>query len=314
MILTVTVNPALDKNYIVPGFDPTGIHRVQTMSTVPAGKGVNVSRVLQALGVSTMATGFLGGLTGKQIEAGLKGAGVKHDFVRIRAESRLSILLLDADHEVHSEVIEPGPSIPPGAWKRLNKKILELAPKCSWVVFAGSPPPDTSPHIYFKLMEEVKALGIKVALDTRGPWLREGVLAKPDLIKPNWDEFQELVGPCYSTMQALDKARELVKEGLGMVVVSMGAKGALGVQTAGAYLVRQLPPIRLVSPVGSGDSLVAGILAKLQEGKDFPDALRFGLAVASSNAAHFGAGVFDSIQVAQLEAEISVEKIPVQEV
>ncbi|HHT69910.1 MAG TPA: 1-phosphofructokinase family hexose kinase [Firmicutes bacterium] len=309
MILTVTVNPALDKNYDVPGFALQGIHRVHSMSTVPAGKGLNVSRVLHNLGVATIATGFVGGFTGRQIEDGLDHLQVEHNFVRIRAESRSNCLIVDHNQDVHCEIKEPGPSIPRNAWKRLEKKIVELAPKCSWVVFAGSPPPDTQASIYVPLIRSVQALGIKVALDTRAPWLKEGIKAKPDLIKPNWEEFQELVGPCYSTVQGLGKARELVEQGLGTVVVSMGAKGAFAVNREGSYLVQELPPIKVISPIGSGDALVAGLLSKLEDDAPFDNAFRFGLAVACSNAAHFGAGIFDPVQVKSLEQEVTVDQV-----
>ena len=310
MILTVTVNPALDKSYIVPGFALTGIHRVQSMSVVPAGKGLNVSRVLKTLGVPTLATGILGGFTGKQIETSLKQFDVKHDFVRIQAESRSNALVIDHDYGIHTEIKEPGPIIPKNAWKRLEKKIMQLAVTCSWVVFAGSPPPDAPATFYLELIQRVPTLGVKVALDTRGPWLNEGIKAGPDLIKPNWEEYQELVGTCYSTVQALEKARLLVEEeGVGTVIISMGAKGALAVDRQHSYLVQQLPPIKVASPVGSGDTLVAGLLAKLRDGSDFTQAFRFGLAAASSNASHFGAGIVDLDQSAALEREIWVEKI-----
>lgn len=310
MILTVTVNPALDKNYSIPGFALTGIHRVESMSIVPAGKGLNVSRVLKTLGVPTVATGILGGFTGKQIETALKQLGVEDDFVQIRAESRSNSLVIDRHHSIHTEIKEPGPAIPKDAWKRLEKKIMQIAPTCSWVVFAGSPPPGAPSTLYYELIQKTQTAGVKVALDTRGPWLKEGIKACPDLIKPNWEEFQELVGPCYSTVQALEKAGRIVEEeGVGIVVVSMGAKGALAVDRQHSYLVQQLPPIKVASPIGSGDTLVAGLLAKLQDGWDFAPAFRFSLAAASSNASHFGAGVIDLDQTAALEHEIAVEQI-----
>ena len=310
MILTVTLNPALDKNYTVPDFSLHGIHRVAEMSTVPAGKGLNVSRVLKSLGTKTLATGIVGGYTGKQIEAGLEKLHVPYEFVRIQGESRSNILIYDPSQAIHSELKEPGPTIPKNAWRRLEQKIMTLAPLCSWVVFAGSPPPDAASDVYVPLIQVVKSLGVKVALDTRGPWLQTGIKAKPDLIKPNWDEFQELVGGCLSIKQGLEKAREVANAGIETVVVSMGAQGALAVHQGEGYLVNKLPPIEVVSPIGSGDTLVAGLLSKWQHSSDFPTALRFGLAVATSNAAHFGAGTFDPGEVPRLEQAITVERIP----
>ncbi|MCK9525383.1 MAG: 1-phosphofructokinase family hexose kinase [Limnochordia bacterium] len=309
MILTVTVNPALDKNYLVPGFGLSGIHRAQSMSIVPAGKGINVARVLKTLGVKTLATGIVGGYTGRQIEAGLKGLDVPYDFVRIRAESRANALIYDPQRKVHTELKEPGPDVPTDAWKRLEAKIMHLAPACSWVVFAGSPPPSTPAQVYAPLIRGVKALGVKVALDTRGPWLQEGVKAQPDLIKPNWEEFQELVGRCQSTMEGLSKARDLVNQGLATIVVSMGGQGAMAVHQGQSYLAEQLPPIEVMSPIGSGDTLVAGLLSQWVAGREFAGAFRFGLAAATSNAAHFGAGEFDPLQTEALDKAITINRI-----
>lgn len=310
MILTVTLNPALDKNYVVKNFALTGIHRVGKMSTIPAGKGLNVSRILHQLEVPTLATGVLGGHTGKLINSLLEAEGVGGDFVWIREESRCSILITDEVHKAHTEVIEPGPTIPQGAIGRLNSKLEELAPQSSWVVFSGSPPPTTTNKIYYNMINLVKKAGVKVLLDTRGPWLKEGIKAKPDLIKPNWHEFQELVGPCYSTMQAFEKAHDLVRQGVQTVVVSMGSKGALAVHGNKSYQIQNLPPIDVVSPVGSGDSLVAGLLAALNQGADFPTAFRQGVAIATSNAAYFGAGIFNAEQVANFQKQIVVEQVP----
>jgi tagatose 6-phosphate kinase len=311
MILTVTLNPALDKNYVVDNFALTGIHRVQSMSTIPAGKGLNVSRVLKQLEVPTVATGILGGHTGKLIQAKLNEEQVDNDFVWIRAESRCSILIVDQNKKAHTEVIEPGPSIPRGALARLSKKLEELAPTASWVVFSGSPPPDTSHQVYFNLIKLAQQAGAKVVLDTRGPWLKAGIEAQPDVIKPNWDEFQELVGPCYSTVQALEKAKKIVARGVNTVVVSMGSKGALAVHGEERYVIQSLPPIEVVSAVGCGDTLVAGLLATWHAGGGFAEALRDGSALATSNAAHFGAGIFDPQQVTALKKMITVEKIPI---
>lgn len=310
MILTVTLNPALDKNYVVKNFALTGIHRVGTMSTIPAGKGINVSRVLTKLGVPTKATGILGGHTGKLIDSLLIEEDVASDFVWIKAESRCSILITDQVQKAHAEVIEQGPTIPRGAITRLNRKLEELAPHCSWVVFSGSPPPNTTSLVYYNMINLVKKFGVKVLLDTRGPWLKEGINAKPDLIKPNWSEFEELVGPCYSTVQAFEKARDLVDEGIGGVVVSTGSKGALAIHGNKSYQIQNLPPIDVVSPVGSGDSLVAGLLAALSQGEDFPSAFRKGVALATSNAAHFGAGVFNPEQVAKIHEQLIVDQVP----
>lgn len=310
MILTVTLNPVLDKNYRIDNFALTGVHRVDHGVTRPAGKGINVSRILQRLQVPTQATGILGGYIGKLIEAELNREEVRNDFIWIKAESRLSILVVDSYRKTHTEIIEPGPHIPRGAYDRLSHKLHALAPDSDWVVFSGSPPPDAPATVYCRLIQVAQEAGAKVLLDTRGPWLKEGIKAKPDLIKPNWKEFLELVGPCYSTVQATKAARAIVARGVGGIIVSMGAKGAIAVHGERAYFSRPLPPVEVVSPVGSGDALVAGFLAKLHEGWDFAAALRFGLAVATASTTHFGTGGFDPHLAGQLAKKIAVDKIP----
>lgn len=310
MILTVTLNPSLDKNYILQDFTLNGIHRVQKMTALPGGKGINVSRVLASLNVPTKATGIVGGFTGKQIESQLKNENVSFNFVQIRAESRCNVLVFDEFNDVHCEINEPGPTIPSGAWTRLKNKLNQLAPSCSWVVFAGSPPPETSPKIYFQLIKQVQEFGVKVALDTRGQWLKEGIKAKPNLIKPNWEEFQELVGPVHSTVHAFKMARRIEALGVNTIVISTGSNGAFALHNSQAYGVRRLPDVQVVSPVGSGDSLVAGLLAKLNSGSNFTEALRHGLALGCSNASNFGAGLYDPEQVNSLYNQITLEELP----
>jgi len=310
MILTVTLNPSIDKNYIVQNFKLNGIHRAPKMMALPGGKGINVSRVLHSLGVPTKATGIVGGFTGKKIEKFLKKESVPYSFVQTRAESRTNILILDEFSDMHCEINEQGPSIPVGAWDRLYIKLKDLAPSCSWVVFAGSPPSETSPQIYYRLIKQVQEYGVKVALDTRGKWLEEGIKAKPNFIKPNWDEFQELVGPVHSTVHAFQQARRIEARGVDTIIISTGSNGALAIHDGQSYCVRSLPKIEVVSPVGSGDSLVAGFLAKFRNGSDFPEALRHGLALGCSNATNFGAGLFDLEEVNSLSQQIDLDELP----
>lgn len=310
MILTVTLNPALDKNFHIADFALRGVYRVENGITTPGGKGINVSRVLAQLGTATRATGILGGYIGKLIEAQLNQEGIVTDFVRIKEESRLSILVMDSERNTHTEIIEPGPHIPKGAYDKLNNKLRTLAPDCDWIVFSGSPPPNAPADIYCRFIETAKTGGAKVLLDARGPWLREGIKAKPDLIKPNWEEFLELVGPCHSTVQAVKAARGIVVRGVGGVIVSMGDKGAVAVYNGQAYFSRSLPAVEVLSPVGGGDTLVAGLVAKLNSGWDFPAALRFGLAVATASTTQLGAGEFDLNLAEQLARKISVDKTP----
>lgn len=310
MILTVTLNPVLDKNYLLDNFTVGGDHRLQHTTSMPAGKGINVSRILHRLKIPTLATGFLGGHVGRLIESELSKEGVPNDFLWFEAESRCSILIVDPLQATHTKLTEPGPHIPGDVYIELSTKLGQLAPGSDWVVFAGSPPPNAPADIYYRLIKRVRKSGVKVLLDTNGPWLKEGIKAQPDLIKPNWEEFLELVGSCYSTVQAIGHGRRLVEQGVGGVIISMGSKGALAVQDDQAYFSRPLPPVEVVSPIGGGDALVAGLLAKLQENWEFSQAFRFGLAVATASTAHFGTGIVDPQLASLLAKQITVEKTP----
>lgn len=310
MIVTVTLNPMLERNYQIERFSLTGVHEVSHCVTGPAGGGISVSRILRRLEVPTQATGILGGHLGRLIEAGLHKEEIPSDFVWIRAESRLGTLVVGDGGKIHTRIIEQGPRTPRGAFDRLSSKIEALAVKNHWVVLAGTPPPGAPAAIYARLIRSAQEAGAKVLLDTHGTWLREGIKAQPDLITPNWQEFLQLVGPCYSTVQAIKAARALVADGLGGIVVSMGARGALAVQAESAYFSRPLPTVDVISPVGGGSALAAGLTAKLQAGWDFAASLRFALAVAIAGTAHLGTGIFDPQLAAQLAKQIAVDKTP----
>ncbi len=310
MILTVTLNPILEKSYQIEQFRPAEVHETAFSVTGPAGGGITVSRILQQLEVPTLATGILGGHMGKFIETGLHKEKIRTDFVWFQGESRLATLVVDGLGKTHTQIIESGPTLPRGAYDRLSGKIRDYAPDSDWVVLAGSPPPDAPATIYARLAKVAQEAGSKVLLDTHGRWLKEGIKAAPDLIKPNWQEFLDLVGPRYSTVQAIKAARAIVARGVGGVIVSMGLNGAIAVQGERAYFSRPLPTVNAISPVGSGSALVAGLLAKLQLEWEFAAALRFGLATATASTTQLGTGCFNPQLAEQLAKQIEVAKTP----
>lgn len=308
MIVTVTLNPALDKTYSVADFALAGVFRVSKVQHLPSGKGLNVSRVLHTLGVPTMASGFLGGFTGKHIAQELDRLGIKHDFVWSNCESRQCIIVLNEEKGIHTELLEPGPFLAEEMFSHLEAKLDALAATTKWVSFSGSPPAGTPDDIFYHLIKQVKARGIKTVLDARGPWLQEGIKAGPEIIKPNWDEFQALGGPFSTTTAALWRAQEIVAGGVGLVLLSKGHEGAYAVSPAKVYFA-QIPAVKIVSAVGSGDALVAGFLAGLEENWSVATCLKFANAVAISNACNVGAGVIDLEQVRKLGSLITITEL-----
>lgn len=308
MITTVTPNVALDKYYLVPGFHLRGVHWVQQAHTLPSGKGLNVARVLHHLGVPVVSTGVVAGYTGQQVCHLLDLADQKHDFVWAEGESRLCLTVLDPANDVHTEILESGPVYTEQVADALQAAVHRLAAVSDYVAISGNPPTGTAANLLYHLVQTAKAAGAHVLLDAREDWLREGVKAQPHFIKPNWQEFTDLVGPCASVKEAVVRAEELLASGIELVLISLGASGALAVTSSGAWAVRP-PHVPVVSPVGCGDALVGGLLAAYAAGQPLLEALVFATSIAASNACHLGAGEFTDQQAEDFRTQVKVERL-----
>src|ERR671929_2255121 len=194
MIITVTLNTAIDKTLSVPNFRLGRRHRTVEQTTMPGGKGVNVARVLKTLGAPVIATGFAGGPTGTRIVEQLTQLSVLSDFVRIREESRTNTAVIDPTTGEQTEINERGPSVSEQEIELFVDKLLYLCKGASMCVFAGSLPRDVDVDIYARLIREVRRLGVATIVDTDGEPLRRAVRAEPDVISPNVLEAEELVG------------------------------------------------------------------------------------------------------------------------
>src|SRR5688572_32155508 len=194
MIITVTLNTAIDKTLSVPNFRLGRRHRTVEQTTMPGGKGVNVARVLKTLGAPVIATGFTGGPTGTRIVDQLTQLSVLSDFVRIREESRTNTAVIDPTNGEQTEINERGPKVSAQEVELFVDKLLYLAKGASMCVFAGSLPRDVDTDIYAGLIRELRRLGVTSVVDTDGDPLRCAVRAEPDVVSPNVLEAEELVG------------------------------------------------------------------------------------------------------------------------
>src|ERR1051325_1329710 len=194
MIITVTLNAAIDKSLSVPNFRLGRRHRTVDQTTLPGGKGVNVARTLKTLGQPVIATGFAGGATGTRIVEQLTAESILNDFVRIREESRTNTAVLDPTNGEQTEINERGPAVSPKELELFRDKLLYLARGADIVVFAGSLPREVEPDTYAKLIRELRAMGLVTVLDTDGEPLRQAVRAEPTVVSPNVLEAEELVG------------------------------------------------------------------------------------------------------------------------
>ena len=227
MIITVTLNAAIDKSLSVPSFQLGRRHRTVERRALAGGKGVNIARMLKTLGQPVIATGFQGGPTGTQIVAQLSEESILHDFVRIREESRTNTAVLDPTTGEQTEINEQGPKVDPDELEQFREKLLYLARGAAIVVFAGSLPRGVEPDFYAQLVRAMHKLDVMTIVDTDGEALRLAVRAEPDVVSPNVVEAEELVGHEFN-----DDADHA---GAVREIVSLGARSAIMTMPDGCW-------------------------------------------------------------------------------
>ena len=307
MITTVTLNTALDITYTIPQFQVNQLHRMHGYLSVPGGKGVNAARVLQTLGESVTATGYVAGYQGATLLAGLKSETISSDFIVLRnGETRRAITILDPTLGTSTELIEDGPTITEAELRELRLKVESLAKDSAWVLLCGSLPLGCPTSIYADLTEIAHHQGAKVALDARGDALREGLQGKPDLVKPNEHELAELAGISkdddHGTLQAISS---YMSNDTQLIVVSQGARGAL-VGYGGTFYRIQIPQVNAINPVGSGDSMMAGLVSALHRGQDIVEVLKRGAACGTANTLHTMAGKVTMQEIESIYKDIQI--------
>ncbi|WP_328692615.1 1-phosphofructokinase family hexose kinase [Streptomyces phaeochromogenes] len=303
MILTVTLNTALDITYRVRGLRPHTSHRVTEVIERPGGKGLNVARVLAALGHEVTVTGFVGGATGRAVQEQLTHtAGVVDALVPVAGPTRRTIAVADTATGDTTQLNEPGPSVTPAEWSAFQEAYEVLLRSASAVALCGSLPPGVPVGAYAQLVRTARALAVPVLLDTSGEPLRRGLAARPDIVKPNADELAELTGS-HDPSQATRDAR---RRGAHSVVASLGAEGLLARTPDGDW--RAAPP-RAVhgNPTGAGDSVVAGLLSGLVERLPWPERLARAVALSAASVLAPAAGEFDRSAYEELVNHVTVD-------
>ena len=316
MIITVTLNAAIDKTLIVPNFQPGRRHRTVEQGTLPGGKGVNVARTLKRLGVPVIATGFQGGPTGTRIVEALTAEQVLSDFVRIREESRTNTALLDPTNGIQTEINERGPQVSEAEVELFRDKLLYLASGAAIVVFAGSLPRGVDPTLYGDLVRDLRSTGVTVAVDAEGEVLNHAVRQGPAIISPNRREAEELVGYEFSgdaddeLIDALDAVRRLGPQE-ALITLPDGCAAALKDGQGTKIQRARIPQREAVAPIGAGDAFLAGFVAARYQGRSDADALRYAVACGADSTQRLGAGVVDAGEVARLSEMVEVAELQV---
>ncbi|MEU8775101.1 1-phosphofructokinase family hexose kinase [Streptomyces sp. NPDC048606] len=307
MILTVTLNTALDVTHRVPRLLPHTSHRVTGVTERPGGKGLNVARVLAALGHEVTATGFAGGPTGALVRELLAdGTGVVDALVPCAGATRRTLAVVDETTGDTTQFNEPGPQIDPAEWAAFLHRYTELAARARAVALCGSLPPGVPVGAYALLVRAARAAGAApVLLDTSGEALRRGVAARPEIIKPNAAELAELTG----SRDPLPATRAARRRGAHAVVTSLGPAGLLAATPDGTW--RATPPRPLSgNPTGAGDSAVAGLLSGLAEDLPWPARLTRAVALSAATVRSATAGDFDPGTYEEIAPQITAVPLP----
>jgi 1-phosphofructokinase/tagatose 6-phosphate kinase len=312
MIVTVTLNAAVDRTLTVPNFQRGQRHRASSALTLAGGKGINIARALKTIGVPVVATGLAGGRTGTRIVEELQSEAILNDFVRIDGESRTSTAVVDPAGSSYTEINEWGPSVTPAELAILLEKLEYLSQGADTVVFSGSLPRDVEAEFYGEAIRALSRQGIRTALDSEGEPLRFGVEAGPTIVSPNQREAEGLVGQELNDDEDYQLALERIRE--------MGARNVLITQETGCVAllrddgdVRRFravaPFVEPVSTVGSGDVLLAAYLAAQLGGRGVEESLRLAVAAGAASVLEVGAGIFDPRQASRLNGSVEVTEL-----
>jgi 1-phosphofructokinase family hexose kinase len=314
VILTVTLNAAVDRTVAVPNFRLARRHRAVESRTVAGGKGINVARALSLLGRPVIAAGFVGGPTGARVLEQLREESVLTDFTRIAAETRINLAVIDPTSGDQTEINERGPAVSPEEVKTLFERISYLSSGARICVLAGSLPPGAGDDLYARLVADLGRRGVPVVLDAEGEAMLAGVRAGASMVTPNEREAEELVGQEFADGSDLAQGLlELTRLGASEAAITRpeGCVAAVGEGAERRLLEVHTEPLEPVSTVGSGDAFVAGYVAARYEGRSAEDCLAYGVACGAESTQHFGAGTVDRNQVERLLGEVAVHDLEV---
>jgi 1-phosphofructokinase family hexose kinase len=318
VIVTVTLNAAIDRTLTVPNFQRGQRHRASAGVTLAGGKGINVARALKALGVPVVATGLVGGVTGTRIVEELTAEAILNDFVHIDGESRTSTAVVDPTGNTYTEINEWGPSVTKDELGILLDKLHYLTQGAELVIFAGSLPRDVPDAFYAEAIHDLARRHVLSVLDTEGEPLRLGVEAEPFLVSPNQREAEALVGQEFHDDEdfrlALDQVAELGPRNV-VITTDTGCVALLREEREARRFRAVAPRVDPVSTVGSGDVLLAAFVAARHAGRSPEDALRAAVAAGAAATLDVGAGRFDPRQAGRLQAGVEISALePVEAV
>ncbi len=310
MIATVTLNPSLDEWMELPALRVGTLNRAGSFARYPGGKGINVSRVVHELGGRTCAFGLAGGEDGAILRHRLDQLGIRHDFVAVEGSTRNNYKIRTRAPRALTEINTAGPWVSRAYLQTVATRVLASRPRPACVVLSGSLPPGVPTVVYQRWIDASRRRNIPTVLDASGAALRQGVRARPWLMKPNRDEAQELLGRSIKTLAQASKAVIALRPLSTMVILSLGKEGALMASALyeGVWYGRP-PQVRVDSTVGAGDSLVGGFVVGWVKRQSMLEAFRLGIACGAATAMTPGTELCHRADVQRLLSRVTLSRI-----
>ena len=309
MIITVTLTPALDKTVAIPGFAVGKVNRIESLRLDAGGKGINVSKTLQALGEKSVAMGILGGTNGAFIRESLNQDGIENDFVFVMEDTRTNLKIIDPMGQTYTDINEPGAPVRAETLSAVLDKVEGRLKPGDVVVLAGKVPLGAPDTLFADWTRRLTAKRAAVYLDADDALLIKGVKALPALIKPNDEELGRLLGRSFSSLKQMAQAAlELSQDGIGTVVVSMGGEGALFAR-AGVVLRGYGLDVAVKSTVGAGDSMMAAMCLGAVRGLPFAQTCRMAMAVSAATVMQRGTQPAALADVQALQPHVRLEEM-----
>jgi len=307
MIYTITLNPAVDRELVVPQIVFNSVLRAAEWRVDLGGKGFNVSRMLLALGQPSIALGFAGGNSGAFLQQGLEDLGIATDFVWVAGETRTNVSIVTSNRERYVKVNEPGPAVSPQNVQQLLAQITGLVKEGDWWVLSGSLPPGAPAALYAQIIDIIQGAGAAALLDSSGDALHRGCKAGPYMAKPNEVEAGQLSRlPVGNTAEIAAAAKTIQQMGVHQVLISLGKQGVLWAGEGQNWLV-DTPQIEEKNPIGAGDSLLGGVVWGLAQGLPPEEAIRWGVASGAATAAQSGTAVGTREEVERLLGQVRMQ-------
>lgn len=307
MILCVGTTPALQRTMFFDRLTPDQVNRAKLVVTTAAGKSINVLRVAHRLGACGQGMGFLGGQTGQMLRVALRGEQLTAEWVEVPFQTRICTTLIDRSNSAITELVEESRPVPEACWQALESAVTRAIPRAKVLVLSGGLPPEGPQDFYARCCTLANDAGIPVIVDAQGEPLQQAMSHRPMLVKPNRAELEATFGlKTTSDAQLKEAIRRLHGLGARSALITLGAHGAV-FSDGEAFWMLRAPTVKVVNPIGSGDSVTAGIAVGLTRGHSLLDACVLGIACGSANAMTETPGVVREEDVGELRPKVVVE-------